>query len=82
MEPEEFERLATLTRMRGNARIMARRVLVDGLSAAAAARELGKHRSEASRAVKRIEDAALQEHICPRCGRPFIQATRRTEGEE
>ncbi len=69
MIPAEFERLAAKTRMRGPALQMARRVLVDGLSAAAAGRELGRTRSEASRAEWRIRAEALQEQACPECGR-------------
>ncbi len=70
MLPAEFDHLAAKTRMRGAALQMARRVLVDGLSAAAAARELGRTRSEASRAEWRIRAEALREQACPECGRP------------
>ena len=49
----------------------ARRILVDGLSAAAAGREVGKSRTLASRAEWRIRAEALRERACPECGREF-----------
>ena len=71
MIPENFDRLAARTRLRAAARQMARRILVDGLSAAAAGRECGKSRALASRAEWRIRALAADEGCCPTCGRPL-----------
>ncbi len=71
MLPDEFTRLAARTRLKPIASEMARRVLVNGVSAAQAARELGRTRSEASRAAARIRVEARNGHACPECGRPF-----------
>lgn len=71
MLPTEFARLAARTRMRPGSLRMARRILVDGLSAAAAGRECGKSRALASRAEWCIRALALQEQSCPQCGRPL-----------
>jgi hypothetical protein len=65
-----FDRLAARTNMRPISRQMARRILVDGLSAAAAGREVGKSRALASRAEWRIRAEAAQAGACPTCGRP------------
>ena len=72
---EEFERLAARTRMHESGVIMARRVLVDGLSAAKAGREIGKSRALASRAVNTIRAAARRDEKCPMCGRDFQCST-------
>ena len=71
MTPDEFDTLAATTRLRAIAANMARRVFVDGLSAAAAAREAGRTRSEASRAVGIIRAAEAARLACPKCGRPW-----------
>ena len=70
MTPDNFDRLLAHTRLRPVQAGMARRILVDGISAAAAGREVGKTRSEASRAAWVIRAQALQEQSCPTCGRP------------
>ena len=73
MTHEEFDVLVSRTRLRATAANMARRVFVDGLSAAAAGREAGRTRSEASRAVGIIRDvaAAAARLVCPKCGKPW-----------
>lgn len=75
MTPADFDRLAARTRMWPASRAMARRILVDGLSAAAAGREAGKSRALACRAASIIRAAALRaalrERACPTCGRAF-----------
>lgn len=73
MTPAEFDRLAASTDMWPVSRQMARRILVDGLSAAEAGREVGKSRSEASRAAGRIRAQALQGPVCPTCHRPIAR---------
>ena len=70
MTPADFARLLAGTHLWPVQAGMARRILVDGLSAAAAGREVGKTRSEASRAAGVIRAKALKEHSCPTCGRP------------
>jgi hypothetical protein len=69
--PADFDRLAARTNLRAVSLAMARRILVDGLSAAAAGREVGKSRTLASRAEWRIRAEALREQACPECGRAF-----------
>ena len=71
MTPEEFDAIAANTRLRATAANMARRVFVDGLSAASAAREAGRTRSEASRAVGIIRAAEGAMLACPKCGRSW-----------
>ena len=71
MIPENFDRLAGRTRLGAASLQMARRILVDGLSAAAAGRECGKSRALASRAEWRIRALAADEGCCPTCGRPL-----------
>ena len=71
MDGVTFNRLADRTRLGAVARQMARRILVDGLSAAAAGRECGKSRALASRAEWRIRALAADEGCCPTCGRPL-----------
>lgn len=82
MTPTDFDRLIARTNMRAISRQMARRILVDGLSAAAAGREVGKSRALASRAQQRVraeavdeqrrlQAAAAQAGSCPACGRPL-----------
>ena len=71
MLPADFDRLAARTRLRPASLRMARRILVDGLSAAAAGREVGKTRVLASRAEWRIRALAVEEQSCPTCGRPL-----------
>ena len=70
MTPDNFDRLLARTRLKSVQAGMARRILVDGLSAAAAGREVGKTRSEASRAAWVVRTQALQKQSCPTCGRP------------
>ena len=71
MRDEDFGRLAARTNMRAATLAMARCILVDGLSAAAAGREFGRPRDVASRAAGRIRAEAQREHACPECGRRF-----------
>jgi hypothetical protein len=71
MTGADFDRCAAKTRLATTARAMARRILVDGLSAAAAGREAGRTRSEAARAAARIRAEAMREQSCPECGRPL-----------
>lgn len=71
MTPAEFDRLAAKTSLKPRALGMARRILVDGLSVADAAREAGRTKQEASRAKKRVEQRAQDEHVCPACKRPL-----------
>lgn len=71
MSPADFNRLAARTRLRATSLAMARRILVDGLSAAAAGRECARPRDVASRAAGRIRAEALRELACPECGRPL-----------
>lgn len=71
MTPADFDRLAEATQLGQTMRAIARRILVDGLSAAEAGREFGKSRAEASRAEWRIKAEALREQACPECGRPL-----------
>ena len=71
MTPETFDRLADRTRLGAVARQMARRILVGGLSAAAAGREVGRSRALASRAEWRIRALAEAEGCCQCCGRPL-----------
>ncbi len=71
MRPGDFDRFAAKTRLKADARAMARRILVDGLTAAAAGQEFGKTRSEADRAARRVRTVAVQEHSCPCCGQPM-----------
>lgn len=70
MTPADFDRLLARTQLWPVQAGMARRILVDGISAAAAGREVGKAPSEASRAARVIRAQALQEQSCPTCGRP------------
>lgn len=58
MDRDTFERLVARTRLSGPARRMARRVLVEGAAAAAAARDEGLSRQRAYDAVSRV----LREH--------------------
>ncbi|MCC6719149.1 MAG: hypothetical protein IT555_14800 [Acetobacteraceae bacterium] len=58
MTPADFDRLAARTNLREVSLAMARRILVDGLSAAAAGREFGRPRDVASRAGLTAYDAA------------------------
>ncbi len=80
MSPADFDRLVARTNMRAISRQMARRILVDGLSAAAAGREVGKSRALASRAewriraeaaaeTRRLQADAAQAEYCPMCRR-------------
>lgn len=54
MDRDTFERLVARTRLAGPARRMARRVLVEGVGAAAAARDEGLSRQRAYDAVGRV----------------------------
>jgi hypothetical protein len=67
MTSKEYERLAKAHRLRGEKTIAACRVvLVDGLSAYAAARKVGIEESTISRAL-----AKLRRPLCPHCGQPL-----------
>ncbi|WP_199856229.1 TrfB-related DNA-binding protein [Diaphorobacter sp. J5-51] len=56
LTPEQFDALAKLTRAREPARLAARRVLVDGISQADAARELGISPSALGNSVRRYRE--------------------------
>lgn len=56
MSPEQFDALARLTRAREPARIAARRVLVDGMSQAEAAREQAMSPSALGNSVRRYRE--------------------------
>ncbi len=82
MTNADFDRLVARTNMRAISRQMARRILVDDLSAAAAGREVGKSRALASRAewriraeaaaeARRLQADAAQAEYCPMCRRAF-----------
>ena len=70
MTTDDFIRHASSTRLSPYVLRMARRILVDGLSAAQAAREAGRARQEASRAAKIVLMAAENSRACSKCGRP------------
>lgn len=70
MTPAEFTRLAATTRLRGPARVLARLVLVGGLTPTQAARVEGRTHQEASRAARRVLAARETADRCPTCGRP------------
>jgi len=80
----DFDRLAARTSLRAAALAMARRILVDGLSAAAAGREFGRPRDVASRAAGRIRAEAVRENparsAAGRCNaqQPVLWEARRT----
>ncbi len=63
MTPEQFDALARLTRAREPARLAARRVLVDGIRQADAARERGMSASALGNSVRRYRefDALIRE---------------------
>lgn len=56
MKPEQFDALARLTRAREPARTAARRVLVDGITQAEAARESGMTTAALGNSVRRYRD--------------------------
>lgn len=66
MTAEEFARALARTKLKARAAGMARRVLVDGLSKSAAAREVGLTPEAARQAVARIEREHLGLIGCPR----------------
>ena len=67
MTPKEYAKLAKAHRLRGDRTIAAcRAVLVDGLTAYAAAHEIGIEESVISRAL-----AKLRRPLCPTCGQPL-----------
>jgi hypothetical protein len=66
MTPKEYTRLVKANRLRGEKTIAAcRAVLVDGLTAYAAAHRVGVAESIISRAL-----AKLRRPLCPTCGQP------------
>lgn len=66
MKVKEFDKLVKAHRLRGERTIAAcRAVLVDGLTAYAAARQIGVEESVVSRAL-----AKLRRPLCPTCGQP------------
>lgn len=72
MTHAEFDALSRLLPgTPGAARDAARRVLVDGLSVAQAAREVGITHAAVSRLVARLRE--LQQSGCPTCGRPAME---------
>lgn len=71
MIPLDFDRLAAATSLGPRSISLARRILVDGLTVADAAREANCTRQQASRAAQRIRRALLAETVCPGCGRPL-----------
>lgn len=68
LAPEQFDVLARLTRAREPARLAARRVLVDGISQADAAREYGMSASALGNSVRRYRefDALVRAAYTPR----------------
>ena len=67
MTPKEYAKLVTAHRLRGAKTIAAcRAVLVDDLSAYAAAQKIGVEESVISRAL-----AMLRRPLCPHCGQPM-----------
>lgn len=66
MTAEEFARALSRTKLKARAAGMARRVLVDGLSKSAAAREVGLTPEAARQAVTRVEREHLGIVGCPR----------------
>lgn len=65
MTPREFDKLILAHNLTGAWAKAARRVLVDGETAYAAAKDLGLAATTVSRALKR-----LRRPICESCGRP------------
>ena len=61
----EFRRLADAHRLRGKTREALWLVMVDGITAYAAAQQMGVEQSTISRARKRLERP-----LCPQCGKP------------
>ena len=68
MDTSEFNTLVKRHNLKGASVDAARRVLVDGLSAYAAAKELGITESTISRAL-----AKLKRPLCPCCQQPLPQ---------
>ena len=67
MTPKEYAKLVNAHRLRGEKTIAACRVvLVDGLTAYAAAHKISIEESVISRALGR-----LRRPLCPRCGQPM-----------
>jgi len=67
MTPKQYDQLVKAHRIRRDKTIKAcRAVLVDGMSAYAAARKYGLNESVTSRAL-----AKLRRPLCPTCGQPF-----------
>ena len=67
MTPKEYAKLVNAHRLRGEKTIAAcRAVLVDGLTAYAAAHKIGVEQSTISRALARLRRA-----LCPHCGQPM-----------
>lgn len=67
MTPKEYARLAKTHRLRGEKTIAAcKAVLVDGLTAYAAADKIGVEESTISRAL-----AKLRRPLCSHCGQPL-----------
>lgn len=67
MTAKEYAKLVKAHRLRGGKTIAAcRAVLVDGLTAYAAARKIGVEESTISRALTK-----LRRPLCPQCGQPL-----------
>ena len=67
MTPKEYAKLTKANRLRGEKTIAAcRAVLVDALTAYAAAHKIGIEESTVSRALAR-----LRRPLCPTCGQPL-----------
>jgi len=67
MTPKEYAKLAKAHRLRGEKTIAAcKAVIVDGLTAYAAAHKIGIEESTISRAL-----AKLRRPLCPTCGQPM-----------
>ena len=71
MQPSDFGRLAARTNLREPSLSMAYRILVNGMSAAAAGRAYNRPRDVANRAAWRIRAEASKEKSCPECGRAY-----------
>lgn len=67
MSPKEYAKLTKAHRLRGDKTIAAcKAVLVDGVTAYAAAHKIGIEESVISRAL-----AKLRRPLCPTCGQPL-----------
>lgn len=81
MSPSTFDALsALLPGEPGASRGAARRVLVDGISACAAAREIGVTVGAVGRVVRRMRE--LEQSGCPTCHRPITPDERSVTPDE